>query len=96
MPEVVFVPDQAPEAVHDVAYVDDHVIVDAPPLVTDEGEAEIVTVGFFLPTPKCEALVVVNVHVPFVIVHVVTLSPVVFHGPSFPFSLLNRSRVSPA
>ena len=38
-------PLQPPLAVHDVALVDDHVIVDEPPDATDVGEAEMVTVG---------------------------------------------------
>ncbi|HKQ25236.1 MAG TPA: hypothetical protein VJT81_12410 [Burkholderiales bacterium] len=39
LPEVALFPDQAPEAVQEVAFVDDHVSVDDPPLVTDTGFA---------------------------------------------------------
>lgn len=46
LPEVDFGPTpQAPEEVQEVAFVEDHVSVDAPPLVTDAGFAEIDTVG---------------------------------------------------
>ena len=45
VPEVAFVPDHPPLAVHDVAFVDDQVIVDEPPDVIDIGEAEIVTIA---------------------------------------------------
>jgi hypothetical protein len=38
-------PDHAPEALHDVALVEDQVSVEEVPLVTDEGFAEIDTVG---------------------------------------------------
>jgi hypothetical protein len=38
-PLIALLPDQPPEAVHDVALVDDHVSVDAPPLTTVLGLA---------------------------------------------------------
>ena len=44
-PEVAFDPLQPPDAVHDVAFVVDHVNVLLPPLVTDVGDAEKETVG---------------------------------------------------
>jgi len=44
-PDVVLVPDQAPEAVQDVAFVDDHVSSAAVPLTTLAGFALNVTVG---------------------------------------------------
>jgi len=45
LPDVALAPDQAPEPVHDVAFVEDHVRVDDPPLATDCGLALIDTVG---------------------------------------------------
>ena len=45
LPEVAFAPDQPPEAVQDVAFVEDHVRVDDPPLVTERGLAARETVG---------------------------------------------------
>jgi hypothetical protein len=45
LPEVDWVPDQSPEAVQEVALVDDHVSMDALPLVTDVGLALMDTVG---------------------------------------------------
>jgi hypothetical protein len=45
LPEVALAPDQPPEAVQDVALVEDHVRIDDPPLATDVGFAEIETVG---------------------------------------------------
>ncbi|HKQ25235.1 MAG TPA: hypothetical protein VJT81_12405 [Burkholderiales bacterium] len=45
LPDVALLPDQAPEAEHEVAFVDDHVSVDDPPLVTDVGFACSDTVG---------------------------------------------------
>jgi hypothetical protein len=44
-PEVVFVPDQAPEAVQEVALVELQFKVEAPPEVMEAGVAEIATVG---------------------------------------------------
>ena len=44
-PLVLFVPLQPPEAVHDVALVELHVSVDAPPLTMDVGFAVSATVG---------------------------------------------------
>jgi hypothetical protein len=38
-------PDQAPDAVQDVAFVADHLSVEVPPLVTEFGLAASVTVG---------------------------------------------------
>jgi len=35
LPDVALAPDQPPEAAHDVAFVEDHVSVDDPPLATD-------------------------------------------------------------
>ena len=45
LPEVALLPDQAPEAVQEVAFVEDQVRVDDPPLVTDVGFAASDTVG---------------------------------------------------
>ena len=45
LPEVALVPDQPPEAVQDVAFVEDQVSVDDPPLATDGGLAASDTVG---------------------------------------------------
>ncbi len=45
MPELGSAPDQAPEAVQDVAFVEDQVSVEEPPLTTDDGFAEIDTVS---------------------------------------------------
>jgi hypothetical protein len=45
LPEVALVPDQAPEAVQDVAFVEDQVSVEDPPLATDAGLAASDTVG---------------------------------------------------
>ena len=48
-PDVAFVPVQPPEAVQEVALVEDHVRVELPPLLTLVGLAEIVTVGAGVP-----------------------------------------------
>jgi hypothetical protein len=45
VPEVVFEPVHAPDAVQLVVLVDDQVSVDVPPEATDVGEAENVSVG---------------------------------------------------
>ena len=47
LPEVALAPDHAPEAVHEVALVEDQVSIEDPPLVTDVGFAvtDTVTVG---------------------------------------------------
>ncbi len=45
VPLAALVPDQAPEAVHDVASVEDQVSVELAPLVTEAGFAVKVTVG---------------------------------------------------
>src|SRR5689334_4631181 len=45
VPAVAFVPVQPPDAVHDVAFVDDHVSVLAELLLTDVGAAVSVAVG---------------------------------------------------
>jgi hypothetical protein len=45
LPEVALAPDQPAEALHDVAFVEDQVSVEDPPLVTDVGFAAIDTVG---------------------------------------------------
>jgi hypothetical protein len=45
LPEVARLPLHAPEAVQDVAPLDDHVSVDALPAFTDVGFAEMLTVG---------------------------------------------------
>ena len=50
LPEVALAPDQPPEAVQDVAFVEDQVSVDDPPLVTDVGFAARDTVGAGGPT----------------------------------------------
>jgi hypothetical protein len=49
LPEVAFVPDQSPEAVQEVAFVEDQVSVEAPPLATDVGFAVSETVGTGVP-----------------------------------------------
>jgi len=46
VPETASVPDQLPDAVHDVALVEDHVSVLLAPAAIELGLAEIVTVGF--------------------------------------------------
>jgi len=45
LPEVVLIPDHAPEATQEVASVDDQVSVEDPPLATDVGFAASDTVG---------------------------------------------------
>jgi hypothetical protein len=45
LPEVARAPDHAPEAEQVVAFIDDQVSVDAPPLATDVGFAVSNTVG---------------------------------------------------
>ncbi len=45
MPETDFDPLHPPEAVHDVAFCDDHVSAELWPCVTDVGDAESVSVG---------------------------------------------------
>jgi len=45
VPEVALLPDHAPEAVQEVALVDDQVSVEDPPLATDVGFAVSDTVG---------------------------------------------------
>ena len=59
-PLTALVPDQAPEAVHDVALVEDQVKVELPPLVTVLGLALIVTVavglGLTVTVVDCAAL----------------------------------------
>jgi hypothetical protein len=49
-PLVAFAPDQAPEAVQEVALVDDHVRLDVPPWATVLGLADSATVGAGLVT----------------------------------------------
>jgi hypothetical protein len=44
-PEILCAPLHAPLAVHDVAFVEDHMSVEDCPALIVEGEAEIVTVG---------------------------------------------------
>jgi hypothetical protein len=45
LPEVALPPDHAPEAVQEVALLDDQVSVEDPPLATDVGLAVSVTMG---------------------------------------------------
>jgi hypothetical protein len=45
LPEDAFAPDHAPEALHVVAFVDDHVSIDEPPPLIDAGSAARETVG---------------------------------------------------
>ncbi len=45
VPDTAFVPDQPPAAVHEVAFVEDHVSVALDPEVIDVGFAAKVTVG---------------------------------------------------
>ena len=45
LPEVALVPDQAPEAAQDVAFVEDQVSAEDPPFATDGGSAASDTVG---------------------------------------------------
>lgn len=47
LPEVALAPLHAPDAVHAVAFVDDHVSVEVPPLSTVVGFADRVTTGAF-------------------------------------------------
>jgi hypothetical protein len=66
VPLVDIAPLQPPEAVQEVALVDDHVKVDAPPLLTVLGLAERVTTGADWVTETvadCVALPPVPVHV---------------------------------
>jgi hypothetical protein len=49
LPEVALEPDHAPEAVQEVALVEDQVTVEDPPLVTEEGFAATDTVTVGLP-----------------------------------------------
>jgi len=57
LPAVALAPLQPPEAVHAVAFVDDHVNVLLPPLATDVGDAVNVTVGAgVVPVTETEAL----------------------------------------
>jgi hypothetical protein len=44
-PDAAFVPDHPPEAVHELALVEDQVSVDALPEMTETGLAEMLTVG---------------------------------------------------
>jgi len=57
VPLAGFVPPQAPEAVQEAALAELHVNIDAPPLVTDAGDAVKVTVGAML-TVTLEAMLV--------------------------------------
>ena len=45
LPEVGLLPNHAPEATQEVAFVDDHVSVEDPPIATELGFAESDTVG---------------------------------------------------
>ena len=45
LPAVALLPDQPPDAVQDVAFVDDHVRLLVPPLATEVGDADSDTVG---------------------------------------------------
>lgn len=49
VPEIAFVPDQAPDAVQLVALVAAHVSFEVPPDVTDVGDADRVNVGVVPP-----------------------------------------------
>ena len=65
-PLVALVPDQAPEAVQEVAFADDQLIVEALPLVIELGLAPSVTVGAEAWTDTvadCAALPPAPVHV---------------------------------
>ena len=66
-PVMVLGPDQAPDAVHEVALLDDQVSIDAPPLLIVLGLALKLTVGVFCPltvtVADCAALPPVPVHV---------------------------------
>ena len=57
-PDVVLVPDQAPEAAQVVALVDDQVKVEEPPLVIEVGEAIKLAVGVALAVTVTVALCV--------------------------------------
>ncbi len=59
VPDTAFVPDQPPEAVHEVAFVEDHVSVLLAPEVIEVGLAAKVTVGAGADTlmvTDCEAV----------------------------------------
>jgi hypothetical protein len=56
VPDTDLVPDQLPEAVQLVAFVDDHVSFDVVPDVTDVGDAANVTVGLMLMNAVAEAV----------------------------------------
>jgi hypothetical protein len=56
-PDVDFDPLQLPDAVQDVAFVEDHVNVLLPPLLTDVGEADSETVGAGVPADSETATV---------------------------------------
>jgi hypothetical protein len=45
VPDIALEPDQPPDAEHEVAFVDDQVMVDVPPASTKPGEAPTLTVG---------------------------------------------------
>ena len=56
LPAVALVPDHAPEAEQDVAFVEDQVSMEVAPLVTDVGFAANDTVGrFVVPVGPCKA-----------------------------------------
>ena len=66
MPLTFFVPDQAPEALHEVAFVADHVSVALPPLLMALGPTLSVTVGAGVLTETvadCAALPPLPLHV---------------------------------
>jgi len=54
-PEVTLSPDHAPEAVQEVAFVEDQLSIEAPPLVTDVGLAATETVAVELPEAPVDA-----------------------------------------
>jgi hypothetical protein len=58
LPEVALLPDQAPDAVQEVALVEDQVRVDDPPLVTDAGLAVRETLGANVTVTVVDALCV--------------------------------------
>ena len=61
VPEVALAPDQPPEAVHAVAFVEDHVMVEELPHATEVGFAEMVTVGAGAAGVATEKVIVVFV-----------------------------------
>jgi len=52
LPELALAPDHAPEATQEVAFVEDQLSIEEPPLVTDVGFAASDTLGAVVPVPS--------------------------------------------